>query len=236
MRNEIADLSSLRKTARLAGLLYLIFGIAGAYGLMYFPSHPVLGGESLATIKAILNNEFSFRTKIVSHLASAILFIPLVLILYKLLKQVSEHQARLMAAFVLVQVPIVFLLEAIDITALMIVKGELMNTVATDVAQDLAITFLKARNYGILVLEMFWGLWLIPFGLLVYKSGFIPRILGILLILGGIAYLVESLTILLFPDSRMLVSKFAFAFYYAAEISIILWLLIFGVKRSSRSV
>jgi hypothetical protein len=231
MENEIANHLSRKNTARLAGLLYLIFGITSAYGLMYFPSHPVIGGDSLATIKSILNDEFSFRAKIVSHLASAILFIQLVFTLYKLLKPVNEHQARLMVAFVLVQVPIVFLLETFDFTVLMAIKGELTDPVSPDVAQDFARAFLKVRNYGIVVLELFWGLWLIPFGQFVYKSRFIPRIIGISLVVGGIAYMVESLTILLFPDYRMLVSKFAFVFYYAAELSIILWLLIMGAKK-----
>lgn len=235
MEHKAADHLSLKKTARLAGLLYLVFGIAGAYGLMYFPSHPILGGDSLAAIKSILNHEFLFRAKIASHLASAILFIPLVLTLYKLLKPVNEHHARLMVAFVLVQVPIVFILETFDIAALMAIKGELMNAASPDVAQDLAGVFLKMRNYGIVVLEIFWGMWLLPFGLLVYRSRFIPGVIGIFLVLGGIAYVVESLTILLLPDFRMVVSKFAFVFYYVAEFSIIMWLLIMGVKNPSSS-
>lgn len=227
------NLSSLKKTARLAGLLYLLMGIAATYGLMYFPSQTMVGGDSVATAKYILSKEFLFRTKIVSHLISAPLFIFLVFVLYRLLKQVNEHQAKLMVAFVIVQTPMTFLLETFDITALMILKGEILKTLEPEKAQDLVMTYLKTRNYGIIALEIFWGLWLIPLGQLIYKSEFIPRLLGVLLIIGGVAYMIESFTILLFPDYKAFISQYAFVFYSPGEGLTILWLLIWGAKLRS---
>jgi hypothetical protein len=96
--------------------------------------------------------------------------------------------------------------------------------------------FLKTYDYGIIILEIFWGLWLIPFGQLVYKSTFIPSILGIMLIFGGVAYIVESLTFLLFPNYKTFVSQFTLIFYSVAEISTMLWLLIKGVKNNITTI
>ncbi|MCK9404609.1 MAG: DUF4386 domain-containing protein [Chitinophagaceae bacterium] len=225
-------IDSLKKTARLAGLLYLIGGIMAAYGMMYAPYQTTVQEDSFATAQKILNNEFLFRAKIVSNLTGAILFVILVFVLYRLFKNVNEHKAKLMVTFLILQVPITFLLETFKITALMLLKGEIMKSLDPAQAQDMAMLFIKTHHYGLIILEIFWGLWLIPFGQLVYKSGFIPRILGIFLIMGGIAYIIESFTTLLFPGYRAFVSQFAFVFYGLGELSIILWLLIKGVKNN----
>ncbi len=102
-------------------------------------------------------------------------------------KKVNEYQAELMVALVLVQIPIDFLLDAFSITSLMILKGDILKNLDIQQKQDMAMLFLKIGHYGTLILEIFWGLWLIPFGQLVYKSGLIPRIFGVFLILNGIA-------------------------------------------------
>ena len=224
------QIPSLKKTGRLAGLLYLILGILAVYGPMYMPFQTTIGGDSFATAKYILGNEFLFRTRIVSTLVSPIVFIFLVLELYRLLKNVNEYQATLMVAFVMVQVPIVFILETFNITALMILKGEIMRSLKPEIAQDVAMLFIKTHNYGVIIFEIFWGLWLIPFGQLVYKSKFIPRILGVFLIIGGMGYIIESFTILLFPGYKAFVSPYTFVSNGLGEISIILWLLIIGVR------
>src|SRR6185503_18686548 len=96
--------ASLKKTARLAGLMYLLMGIPAPYALIYVPSKIIVHGDAAATANNILANEFLFRTGIVSQLISQTLFIFLVLVLYGLLKQVNEHQAKLMVALVIVSI------------------------------------------------------------------------------------------------------------------------------------
>ena len=221
---------SLKNTARLAGLLYLILAITGAYGIMFVPSQIIVRGNAAATTNNIIANEFLFRTGIVSQLISSIIFVFLVLVLYRLLRQVNGYQAKLMVALVLVQVPIGFLIETFNITCLMILKGEIMKALEPGQKQDLAMLFLNIHKYGMITLEVFWGLWLIPFGQLVYKSGFIPLIFGLLLIIGGIGYIIESFTFLLFPSYHSFVSQYVIVTYSIGEISIMLWLLIKGVK------
>ncbi len=223
-------MNSIKKTARLAGLLYLIWVLTGLYGVFYIPSQTIAPGDAAATANKILANEFLFRTGIINDIISSTLWVFIALVLYRLFKQVNERQAKILVALVLVQIPTVFFMEALNIASLMILKGEVLKTFGVSQRQDLAMLFFKINDYGSLVLETFWGLWLLPFGYLVYKSGFIPRILGVFLILNGIAYIIPSFTSLLFPGYTNIVSKFALPFWILGEISIMLWLLIKGVK------
>ncbi len=222
--------SSLKKTARLAGLLYLLLVITGVYGIMYIPSQIFVAGDSVSTAKNILSNELLFRTGILNDIISNTIFLFLVLVLYPLFKHVNKNQAKLMFALVIVQIPVAFMMEAFNITSLMILKGEMLKTFELIQRQDLAMLFLNINDYGTLPLEMFWGLWLLPFGLLVYKSKFIPRIFGILLVIAGIAYMIDSTIAMQFPNYSSYVKYPTLLLAALGEISITLWLLIKGVK------
>jgi len=127
-------------------------------------------------------------------------------------------------------------MEAFNVTSLMILKGEILKTFELSQRQDLAILFLNINEYGTLSLEMFWGLWLLPFGLLVYKSEFIPSILGILLLIGGIAYMIDSTVSILFPGYSAFVKYPTLLLVAIGEISITLWLIIKGVKIKEQKV
>ena len=204
------DLSSLKKRARLAGLLYLFLVITGIYGIFFISPKIIVHGDAVATANNMLNNEFLFRTGIINDIISNTIWVFLVLTLYRLLKHVNPHQAKLMVALVIVQIPAVMFMEALNITSLMLLKGEILKT--------------------------FWGLWLFPFGLLVYRSGFIPRVLGVLLILNCIAYVMHSFTSLLFPNYQTLVEQISMPFWILGEISITLWLLIKGVRTPKQKI
>jgi len=227
-------MNPLKKTARLAGLLYLTGAIASTYGLLYAPYQTPAGEDSLALAQKIVAHEFLFRTKAVSNLIAAILFVLLVFALFRLFRNVDEHAAKLLVAFMVVQLPITFVLETFHLTALMLLKGEIMNSLEPAQAQNLAMLFLKFYQNGIGILEICMGLWLLPFGQLVYRSGFIPRILGVFLIVGGIAYIFDSFTFLLFPGYKAIVSKYAVMFWALAEFPIMLWLIIKGVNDKKR--
>jgi hypothetical protein len=222
-------MNPLKKTARVAGLWYLFLVILGIYGIMYIQSQIIVDGNAAATTNNLLAHQFLFRTGIFSALAGNFIFIFLVLALYRLLKHVNEHQAKLMVILVLVQVPISFLLELFNFTSLMILKGEVMKAIGPAQKQDFVMLFLNIHSYGMIISEVFWGIWLIPLGQLVYSSGFIPRIIGVLLIIGGIAYMIDSFIFLLFPRYFSFVSKFI-VLSSLGEIAIMLWLLIKGVK------
>jgi len=221
--------NSLKKTAHFAGLLYLTLVIIFPYGLIYVPSQILVRGDAATTANNLLANEFLFRTGIVSSLIAQVIFVLLVLVLYRLLKRVNEHQAKFMGALVIVGVPIAFIGEVFNITALMILKGGVLESTAPEQTHDLAAILLKLGSYAIQMVQLYWGLWLIPFGLLVYRSGFIPRILGVLLILNGIAYMILCFTFLLLPNFQTIIVKIATPFLLL-ELPIVLWLLIKGVK------
>jgi hypothetical protein len=221
---------SLKNTARIAGLLYLFLIITGVYGVMYIPSQIIVPGDSVSTAKNIISNELLFRTGFLNDIISNTIFLFLVLVLYRLLKLVNENIAKIMFALVIVQIPCVFIMETFNITALMILKGEILKTFELGQRQDLAMLFLNINDYGTLPLEMFWGLWLLPFGLLVFKSEFIPRVFGILLVIGGIAYMIDSTIGILFPVYSSFVKYPTLLLVAIGEISITLWLLIKGVK------
>ncbi len=224
-------MNSTKKTARLAGLLYLIWIITGLYGLLYVPSKIMVRGDTVATANNILAHEFLFRTSIVNDLISSIIWVFMVLVLYRMFKQVNERQAKLLVAFVFVQIPVVFITDAFNLTSLMILKGEILKTFELTQRQDLAMLFLKINDYGVLTLEMFWGLWLFPLAILVYKSRFLPRFLGVWLIITGIFYLVLSFTSIMLPQYKDMVSNSPLALpAEVGEVAFMLWLLIMGAK------
>ncbi len=228
--------NSLKRTARLAGILGLIMGIPLPFSLFYVPSKIIVSGDAGATARNILDKEFLFRAGIVGHLFAASVFLLLVFVLYRLFKSVNGNWAKLMVALVVVQIPIVFLIETFNVSALMLLKGEILKAADPLQYQHLSMLFVKTGRYGISVLQIFWGLWLLPYGLLVYKSGFIPRVLGVLLFINGIGYLIETFTFLLFQRSDYeFVRQFTFVTYFG-EAAIMLWYLIKGVKNNLPSI
>jgi Domain of unknown function (DUF4386) len=112
----------------------------------------------------------------------------------------------------------------------MVAKGELMKSFDTIQRQDFVLLLLRTSKYVIIILQIFWGLWLIPLGQLILKSGYLPRIIGIFLILGGIAYVIEVMDYILLSEKLSFITDY-FAFLYSvAELSTVFWLLVKGVK------
>ena len=220
----------LKRTARFAGVLYLAWVLTGLYGMLYVPSQTIVPGDAAATAEKILRNEFIFRTGIFTDIISITISVFMLVALYRLFREVNERQAKLMVAFLGVTIPAAFIMDACSFTSLMLFKGELLKTAEVSQRNEMAMLFLKISDYGILALEMFWGLWLIPFGQLVYKSKFIPRIIGIFLLLNGVAYVIQSTSSVLFPDYQEMVKRFGMPFWVLGEISIMLWLLIKGTR------
>ena len=223
-------MGSTKKVARFAGLLYALLSIPGFYGLVYVPSALIVHGNAAATAHNILASETLFRSGIVADLIGQAGFIFVALALYRLLKGVDKTLAALMVILLVVSIPITFLAEVnhLDILKLLDSTGP---AAAFSEAQRNAQMMASLDSYrnGILVAEIFWGLWLFPLGLLIFRSGFLPRILGVLLFLAGSAYLAESFTWLLLPAYGHLVARFASP-VYALELATPLWLLIMGAK------
>ena len=224
------NVSSLKNTARFVGLLYLIWIVTGLYGIFYIPSQINMHGDAVTTSQSILSHEWLFRSGIINDIVSNALWVFLALALYRLFKQTSEHQARLMVALVIVQIPAVYIMETFNIASLMIFKGEVLKAFDPSQRLDVAMLFLRISDYGTLILETFWGLWLIPLAILVYRSRIMPRFLGVWLIITGLFYLVLSFASLLLPQYKDAVLNSVFALpAELGEVAFMLWLLIMGV-------
>lgn len=224
-------MNSIQNKARFAGLLYLLTGIPSVFYLIYLPSVLVVPGDATATAARIMASASLFRMGIVSELAGATIFIFVVLALQDLLKGVNKKYASLMVTFFLISVPISCVNVLNQIAVLKLLRGDSFLSVIDHQQRDaLAMMFLNLHGYGTVVAQIFWGLWLFPFGVLVFKSGVLPRILGALLIIGCFGYIAASITVLLFPDSGHMVHELMMAPGGVAELSILLWLLIRGVK------
>lgn len=222
-----------KKIARVAGLLYFILAITGAYGIMYVPSSIIVMNDSAATTSNIIANEFLFRTGIFSNLVCQTTFIFLALALYNLFKEVSEKLAKMMVALVIVSVPIAFLIIFNQLLILITLKEGFMTSFEAIQQQSMAMIFLKMYNQGNVVIGIFWGLWLIPFGLLAYRSGFIHKIVGVLLVIGGISYVVDASVFVLVPAAHSTTATLVAIFGSVSELSAVLWLLIVGVRERS---
>lgn len=220
---------SLKKTARIAGMLYLALIITSLYAHMYVPSQLLVRGDAAATTKNIISHEFLFRTCIVVNLIEVIVFLFLALALYRLFQQVSNYWSRVMVALIVIQIPIVFVLAAFKITALMIIKGQVFTTFSPTQISELTMVFLNLNMYGMMAMELLSGLWLFPFGILVYNSRFIPRVLGLILIVAGIGYTIASFTYILLPAYHNQTQMIAYVLGIG-EIFMMLWLLIKGAK------
>src|SRR5438128_7250496 len=191
---------STKKNARVAGLLYLSL-MTAPLRLIYIPSVLFVQGNATATANNIATHELLFRLGIVSDLLTGTMAIFLTLALYRLLKGVDQSLARLMVILgSLMVTPIYFLNTLNDVAALLLVRGADFLSVFDNPQRDaLAMLFLRLHHGGVVANEIFWGLWLFPFGLMVYRSRFLPRILGVWLIINCLAYLSVSFTFLLFP-------------------------------------
>lgn|SRR5215469_305614 len=220
-----------KKDARIAGFLYVLLGIVAPVRLIYIPSKLIVSGNASATANNIATHETLFRLGILSDLAAATIAIFVTLALYRLLKGVDQRLAVLMVILgSLMVTPIYFVNTMNDAAALLLVRGADFLSVFDKPQRDaMAMLFLRLHHAGVIANEIFWGLWLIPFGLLVYRSRFLPRWLGIWLILNSLPYLATSITGVLFPQYEAAVWNFSFPLPLG-EVAAMLWLLIKGIK------
>ena len=223
-------MNSAKKTARIAGVLYLIIAITGAFGIMYAPSQLFVSDDVNATAKNILSNEFLFRMGIYSSLICQTVFVFLALALYNLFQKVNIHLTRTLVALVIVAVPIAFIIIFNQYYALTILKENFMTNFQPIQQNAIAMASLKMYGSGNVIIGIFWGLWLIPFGQLAYKSNFIPKIFGVLLIIGGFAYVIDASAFILFPQTHEITMILVGITSSVAELAMVLWLLIKGVK------
>ena len=224
MITQTAEISPLVR-ARVAGALYLVANIFAPFTLLYLPSRFIVRGDAAATANNVIASESLFRFGIVGNLFTFIANIFLALALYQLLKVVNKNMASLMVILFLVGVPIAMLNELSQLAILQLLGGaDYLKAYPTDQLQALAYLLLRLHDQGLLIAHIFFGLWLLPMGYLVFKSGFIPRIVGVLLVITGVGYVVQSFAAFLGYNVNIIL------FTGLGELVFLLWLLIKGVN------
>lgn len=203
-------MNPIKRTAHIAGLIYLTVVVSGIFSLLYVPSQLIVCGNPSTTFNNIVANELLFRLGILAGVICYIAFLFLPIILCKLLSPVGKKYAVAMIALAVVSVPIslVNLSQKYSVLTL-ISKAEYLNVIQPDQLQAQVMLHLDYYNNGIDLVSVFWGLWLFPFGYLVFKSRFLPKILGFFL------------------------SSFVSLPASIGEIGTCLWLLIVGAKIKS---
>ena len=221
---------------RVAGLLYLLIVLLGPLRLIYIPSKLFVKGNAAATVANIGAHEWLFRAGIVSDLIGSLVLVFLVLAFYRLFRGVDQNLAVQVVIFGGVMPATLNLAGVVDdLAALAIVRGVDFLTVFSKSQLDaLAIFMFGLRDHQYTAAEVLWGVWLFPLGILIYKSRFIPRFLGVWIVLGGLSYLVLSLTGVMFPAYQDKVFKISQPAMFS-ELGLMLWLVVKGARPLSHA-
>lgn len=220
---------SQSQLARLSGLLYLLLILTGVYGLMYVPMKLIDWNDPAVTAGNLRTHDLFFRVGILSEIACFVFFVFLPLSLYKLLSHVGRGWAATMVVLALVSIPVSFVNVVKHVDVAFLLEGHAyLDAIPTEQLHAQVMYLLASYNNASLVSNIFWGAWLFPLGVLVYKSRQIPRILGWFLIIGSFSFLVEF--ILVFVLSQKAAPWYVGVPGMLGEFGICLWLLIFGIR------
>jgi hypothetical protein len=224
-------MSSTRNPGRVAGFWYLLLSIIAPLRLIYIPSKLFVDGSATATVNNIATHEWLFRFGIVGDLVCGVILIFLVLAFYRLFKGVDQNLAVLVVIFGGVMPALINFVGVVsDAGALMVVGGADFLSVFDKPQRDsLAMLFLSLRDHQNTAAEVLWGVWLLPLAMLVYRSGFLPRFLGVWLTINGFAYVTLSFTGVLLPQYQDKVFTISTPARFG-ELAMMLWLVIKGAR------
>ncbi|MDT8437315.1 MAG: DUF4386 domain-containing protein [Gemmatimonadota bacterium] len=227
----MARVTTTRKDARIAGLFYMLMVLTGPFVVIYVPGKLFVPGDAAETAANILAHQSLFQAFIVVGLFSELFFIATALALYRLLRNVWREAALLMVILVLLEAPLAFSGVADQIATLSLVRSPDLLSAFDPAQRDvLATLMISIEGRGSPVSELFWGLWLLPLALLVYRSAFLPRFLGVWLFLNGLVYVIISFTGILLPEHAETVSTVTLP-VLMGEVVFALWLLVIGAGK-----
>lgn len=220
----------LNATARLAGFLYVLVALMAPFVLLYVPGQLYVSGDASLNVERIVANETLFMASILIGLLSELLFVWVILLFYKLFKDVDGGLAVGMIALILLQVPLSLLGAANEVAALQFIRGgEFLEVFSKPQRDAIVMLMINVDRQGVLVSQVFWGLWLLPLGVLIFRSRFLPRFLGLWLVVNGLAYVALSVIGLVAPEYRSTAFNFATPLMFG-ELALAIWLLVVGVR------
>lgn len=220
-----------RNPGRVAGLWYLLLVALGPFSLLYVPGKLMVRGNAAATAANIVAHPQLLQLRIVSDLVAAVVLIFLTMAFYRLFKGVDPYLAALVVITGGVMPGLIDFVNAVsDSAALTLAQGADYLAAFDQPQRDaLATFFLHLHGQQIVAAEVLWGLWLLPLGLLVYRSRFLPRFIGVWLLINGVAYFALCLTSIFRPDYQDKVFAWSQPAYFG-EIALMLWLVIKGAR------
>jgi hypothetical protein len=224
------ELNENKKTARIAGIWYILFFITAGFSQMYL-TKTFVADNAVATAQNVLATQTQYLLAIFGSIFGHIVcFLFVVLMLYRLLKNVNKTQAKLMLSMVLVAVAVMFVNIVFQASALFVLnRAAYFTEFSTGQIYEISTLFLQIRFIGEYVVGVFWGLWLFPLAYLFYKSNFIPKIIVCLLALAGICHIVDNVLFLTNQNMHAILTNYLM-FLALGEAITFLWLLIKGVK------
>jgi hypothetical protein len=233
MNTKVENISSSKRLARIAGVFYLLVGIMGGFAEGFGDPKMYASGDPAATAENVMANPGLVRLIVGAHLLDAVFFVLTAMALYVLLQHVHKSVARAMLVFVTLAVGIITLNAVFQFEALQVATGA-PYTAAFGAAGSnaLVLMLLDIQHYGTLSAQVFFGLWLAPLGYLAYKSGLFPKTLGVVLIAAAACYLVDLFSAFLVPDFGKQIHQVIVILPAIAEIWMVLYLLVVGVKTS----
>ena len=228
------SIASIRRRARVAGVLYLLNAIFGAFALLFVYARVYVAGDAAKSASNLVANAGLVRAGVVADLVQATIWVFLALILFRLLRHVSQGAASAMVVLVAIGAGILMLNEVFGFESVRVATGAVnLTSVGAAGANALALLLLDAQHYGLLIAQIFFGLWLVPLGYLAYRSGWFPRALGVALVVGGACYLVDMLAAFLAPDLGKAIHGYITLPSAVAELWMVGYLLVVGVTTPS---
>jgi hypothetical protein len=224
-------MTSPKRLARIAGFLYLLVGIFGGFAEGYVEPKMYVAGNAAATAGNVVANAGLVRMGVVADLLDGTFFVFLALTLYILLKHVHKSMARAMVVLVILATGITCLSALFEFEGLRVATGA-VDLAAFGAAGSNAVVLLMldAQHYGLLIAQIFFGLWLAPLGYLAYRSGWFPKALGVVLVAACASYVMDVLVAFLLPDLGRVTHGFLAILPAIAEPSMVLYLLVVGVR------
>jgi len=234
--SKLNEMNENKRTARIAGICYLVLAIGAGYTWFYI-NKTFVPESAVLTVQNILATETQYVVTILFSIVGQIGFIFLALTLYRLFQSVNRTQARLMLTLVSISVAISFVNIIFQTGALVFLnRASYFTAFTTEQIYELTTMFLHLNIFGVYVVTVFWGLWLFPFAFLVYKSNFFPKIIAYLLVFSGICYVFASLSFIISPEVHASFESYLSIPQALGEVTVLLWLLIKGVSTPKEKV
>ncbi len=220
-----------KKNARIAGLLFLAMVVSGLFAEIFFRQRLIVPNDINLTATNILSNDFSYRIGITSDILMAISYLLTALALFRLLSSVDWNMAATMVVFASIGCVLLMFNVINEIAPLYILSGnDYLNTFTSGQRHSLAMLFYNLYGHGYIIGQIFFSLWVLPLGVLIYKSGFVPKVFGVLFIIETIFGLTATLEHFVVPNGTT--ETILLLPGVIAELSFMAWLLIRGVKET----